>query len=39
LNEQQYLFWDTASRSTKRQDMTKILGVWSRWPPWLRLCN
>jgi len=38
LSEQQYLVWDTASRSTKRQDRLAILGPWLLCPSWLRLC-
>jgi len=33
LSEQQYLFWDTASQSTK-----KFGGHGPLTPPWLRLC-
>jgi len=29
LSGQQYFVWDTASESTKRQDMLKVWGVWS----------
>jgi len=30
LSEQKYLVWDTASRSTKRQDMLEIWGCMQR---------
>jgi len=33
LSEQQRFVWDTASQSTKRQNMIKIWGTWSPWPP------
>ena len=37
-NEQQYLVWETASRSTKRHDMLETF--WGARPPWslLALC-
>ena len=31
LSEQQYFVWDSASQSTKWQDM---LEIWWEWPPW-----
>jgi len=38
-SEQQYFVWDTASQSTKWQDMPKVWGAWPSWLPWLRLCS
>jgi len=32
LNEQQYLVWDIAYRSTKRQDTLEIWRLWPFWP-------
>jgi len=37
LSEQQYFVWDTASQSTKPQDMLDIWGPWAPWPHWLRV--
>jgi len=36
LNEQQHFVWDTASQSTKQQDM---LEIWGTWPPWAPLAT
>ena len=33
LSEQQYFVWDTASISTKRQDVLDIWGAWAICPP------
>jgi len=33
LSEQQYLLWDTSSRSTKRKDMQEIRGYSPFGPP------
>jgi len=32
-----FLVWDTASRSTKRQNMLEIWGALPLYPPWLHL--
>ena len=41
LSEQQYYVWNTASRSTKQQEMQEILGVSMAplYPPGVRLCS